>query len=89
MATKTHVVIFKEAMERYAQPEICICDAAEADEIQALLQSVGDDCNGPIERLPYTEFVEEAGTITLATLRERFTEELEAAELEAVKEEEA
>jgi hypothetical protein len=33
--------------------------------------------------------VEEAGTITLAELRRRFAEELEAAELEAAEEEKA
>jgi hypothetical protein len=33
--------------------------------------------------------VEEAGAITLAELRERFAEELEAAELEAAEEEKA
>jgi hypothetical protein len=80
MAIKTHVVIFKEAMERYAQPEIYICNAAEADEIKALLASVGDECNGPIERLSYTEFVLEAGTISLAELRGRFAEESDAAD---------
>lgn len=82
----THIIIFKEAMETYAEPEIFICDAAEADEIQALLESVGDECNGPIARLPYTEFVEKAKMITLAELRERFAEELEPAELEAAEE---
>lgn len=80
MAIKTHVVIFKEAMEGYTQPEIYICDAIEADEIQALLETVGEECNGPIERLPYTEFVEEASMITLAELRERFAEESDAAD---------
>jgi hypothetical protein len=75
MTTKTRIIIFTEAMETYAEPEIYVCDAAEADRIQALLESVGDECNGPIARLPYTEFVEEAETITLAELRERFAEE--------------
>jgi hypothetical protein len=84
MATKTHVVIFKEAMEKYAQPEIYICDAAEADEIQALLETVGDECNGPIERLSYTEFVEQVKMITLGELRERFAEEPDAAGEEAI-----
>lgn len=88
MAIKTHVVVFKEAMETYAQPEIYICDAAEADQIQALLETVGNECNGPIERLSYTEFVEEVGTITLAELRGRFAEESDAAELEAAEQEE-
>jgi hypothetical protein len=85
----THVIIFKEALERYAQPEIYICDAAEAGEIQALLETVGEERNGPIERLPYAEFVEEVQTIALGELRERFGEELEPAELEAAEQEEA
>jgi hypothetical protein len=80
----THIIIFKEANEKYAKPEMFVCDAAEADEIQALLESVGDECNGPIARLPYTEFVEEAKMITLAELRERFAEEPNAASEEVV-----
>lgn len=80
----TRIVVFKEAHESYTKPEMFVCDAAEADEIQALLESVGDECNGPIARLPYTEFVEKAKMITLAELRERFAEELEAAGEEAV-----
>jgi hypothetical protein len=84
MAKKIHVVIFKEAMEIYAQPEIYICDANEADAIQALLESVGNECNGPIERLLYTEFVEKAEMITLAELRGRFAEESDTAAEEAV-----
>jgi hypothetical protein len=89
MAIKTHVVVFKEAMERYAQPEIYICDAAEAGEIQALLATVENEGSGPIGSLSYTEFVEQVEQITLAELKERFAEELEAAELEAEAEEEA
>jgi hypothetical protein len=84
MATKIHVVIFKQSMEIYAQPEIYICDANEADAIQALLESVGNECNGPIERLLYTEFVGEVRMITLAELRGRFAEEPDAADEEAV-----
>jgi hypothetical protein len=79
----THIIIFKEAHENYTKPEIFICNAAEADEIQALLETVGEECNGPIERLSYTEFVEEVRTITLAELRGRFAEELEPAKLKA------
>ena len=82
----THIVVFKEANEQYAKPEMFFCDAAEADQIQALLETVGEECNGPIERLPYSEFVEKAETITLAELRVRFAEELEPAELEAAEE---
>jgi hypothetical protein len=80
----THIVVFKEANEKYAKPEMFVCNAAEADQIQALLETVGDECNGPIARLPYAEFVEDAGTITLAELRERFAEEPDAAGGEAV-----
>jgi hypothetical protein len=80
MATKTHVVIFKEAMEKYAQPELYICAANEADAIEELLETVGNEGCGPIETLSYTEFVEEIKTISLADLRERFADEL--AELE-------
>jgi hypothetical protein len=83
MATKTHVVIFKEAMDRNAQPEIFTCSATEANEIQLLLASVENEGSGPIGSLSYTEFVEEVKTITLAELRERFADELDAAELEA------
>jgi hypothetical protein len=79
----THIIIFKEAHEKHAKPEMFVCDAAEADEIQALLESVGEECNGPIARLPYSEFVEEVGTITLAELRERFAEEPDGAGEEA------
>jgi hypothetical protein len=79
----THIVIFKEANEKYAKPEMFVCYAAEADEIQALLESVGNECNGPIERLPYTEFVEKARTITLAELRGRFAEGSDAGGEEA------
>jgi hypothetical protein len=79
----THIVVFKEANEKYAKPEMLVCDAAEADEIQALLETVGDECNGPILRLPYVEFVEDAGTITLAELRGRFAEEPDAGGEEA------
>jgi hypothetical protein len=74
----THIVVFKEADEKYAKPELFVCDAAEADQIQALLETVGEECNGPIERLSYTEFVEEVGAITLAELRARFAEESDA-----------
>lgn len=80
----THIIIFKEANEEYREPEMFVCDAAEADGIQALLESVGDECNGPIARLPYSEFIEEVETITLAELRERFAEEPDAAGEEAV-----
>jgi hypothetical protein len=80
----THIIIFREANEKYAKPEMFVCNANEADEIQALLETVGEECNGPIERLPYAEFVEEAGAITLAELRVRFAEEPDAAGEEAV-----
>jgi hypothetical protein len=82
MATKTHIVIFKEAMDRNAQPELFTCSAAEADEIQTLLATVENEGSGPIGSLSYTEFVEQVAPITLAELRERFADELEAAELE-------
>jgi hypothetical protein len=80
----THIIVFKEAHEKYAKPEMFVCDANEADEIQTLLETVGDECNGPIERLHYAEFVEKAETITLAELRGRFAQESEEAEEEAV-----
>jgi hypothetical protein len=79
----THIVVFKEANEKYAKSEMFVCDAAEADQIQALLETVGDECNGPIERLPYAEFVEQVKMITLAELRGRFAEESDAAGEEA------
>jgi hypothetical protein len=82
MATKTCVVIFKESMDRNAQPELFTCSAAEADEIQVLLASVENEGSGPVGSLSYTEFVEKVETITLAELRDRFADELEAAELE-------
>lgn len=82
MATKTCVVIFRESMDRNAQPELFTCSAAEADEIQTLLATVENEGSGPIGSLSYTEFVEKAETITLAELRNRFADELEAAELE-------
>jgi hypothetical protein len=85
----TRIIIFREANEKYAKPEMFICNPAEANEIQALLETVGDECNGPIERLPCTEFVEQVKMIKLAELRERFAEKLEAAELEAPELEEA
>lgn len=80
----THIIIFKEANEKYAKPEMFVCDATEADEIHALLDSVGNECNGPIECLSYTEFVTEVEKITLAELRERFAEQSEAEEEDAV-----
>jgi hypothetical protein len=89
MAEKTNIVIFKEAMDRNAQPELFTCSAAEADEIQVLLATVENEGSGPIGSLSYTEFVEQVSPITLAELRERFAEELEAAELEAAEQEEA
>jgi ribosomal silencing factor RsfS len=81
----TDIVVFKEANEKYAKPEMFVCDANEADVIRALLETLGEECNGPIENLSYTEFVEEVKTITLAELRERFVEEPDAAGEEAVK----
>jgi hypothetical protein len=89
MAEKTSIVIFKEAMDRNAQPELFTCSAAEADEIQVLLATVENEGSGPIGSLSYTEFVEQVEPITLAELRERFAEELEAAELEAAEQEKA
>jgi hypothetical protein len=89
MATKTHIVIFKEAMDRNAQPELFTCSAAEANEIEELLGTVENEGSGPIGSLSYTDFVEEVQTITLTELRERFAEELEAAQLEAAEQEEA
>lgn len=76
----TQIVAFKESMEKYARPEIFTCSADEADEILELLDRVCNQGDGPIDSLSYTEFVEEAGTITLAELSERFADEL--AELE-------
>ena len=58
----------------YEAGDVCLRCSREAGEIQALLESVGEECNGPIERLPYVEFVEKAETITLAELRGRFAE---------------
>jgi hypothetical protein len=84
----THIIIFKEANEKYAKPEMFVCDAAEADEIQELLATVENEGSGPIGSLSYTEFVEQVEPITVAKLRERFAEELEAAELEAAEQEE-
>lgn len=80
----THIVVFKEAHSKYAKPEIYLCNSNEADEIQALLETVGEERNGPIERLPYTEFVEKAGAITVAELRGRFAKESDAVDEEAV-----
>jgi hypothetical protein len=88
MATKTHVVVFKESMDRYARPELFTCSAAEANEIEGLLGTVENEGSGPIGSLSYTDFVEQVAPITLAELRERFAEELEAAELEAAEQEE-
>lgn len=82
----THIVAFKEAMERYGQPEIYTCAAAEADDIQELLDKVCNEGCGPIDSLSYTEFVEQVEPITLADLKDRFADEL--AELEADEEEE-
>jgi hypothetical protein len=82
----THIVVFKEAMERYGQPEIYTCSAAEADDIQELLDKVCNQGGGPIDSLSYTEFVEQVEPITLAELKDRFADEL--AELEADEEEE-
>ncbi len=79
----THIIVFKEANEKYAKSEMFVCNANESNEIQALLQTVGDECNGPIERLPYVKFVEKAETITLAELRERFAEGSDAGGEEA------
>ena len=89
MATKTqtHIVIFKEANERYAKPEIYTCLAKEADGIEDLLDKVCNEGDGPIGGLSDTEFVEKVATITLAELRERFEEELEAAAKEDEEEE--
>jgi len=89
MATKTHVVIFKEAMDRNGQPEIFTCSAAEGDEIQTLLATVENEGWGPIGSLSYTEFVEQVAPITLAELRERFADELAELETEEEEEEEA
>jgi hypothetical protein len=83
----THVVAFKEAMEKYAQPEMFTCSADEADEILELLNKVCDQGSGPIDSLSYTEFVEPVERITLAELKERFEDELAA--LEEEEEEEA
>jgi hypothetical protein len=66
-----------------------VCSATEAGEIQELLATVENEGSGPIGSLSYTEFVEQVEPITLAKLRERFAEELEAAELEAAEEETA
>lgn len=78
----THVVAFKEAMEKYAQPEMFTCSADEADEILELLNKVCNEGCGPIDALSYTEFVEAVEPITLAQLKERFEDELAALEEE-------
>jgi hypothetical protein len=80
MATKTHVVIFREVMDRNGPPEIFTCSAAEADEIEILLAAIESDGLGPIERVSYTEFVEQIASITVAELLERFPEEFEEPE---------
>jgi hypothetical protein len=80
--TQTHIVVFKEANERYAKPEIYTCAAKEADDIEELLDKVCDEGDGPIGSLSDTEFVEKVGTITLAELQDRFADELEAAKEE-------
>ena len=49
MATKTHIVIFKDVMERNAQPKLFTYSADEADEIQALLVTVENEGSGPSE----------------------------------------
>jgi hypothetical protein len=72
----THIVVFKEAMEKYAQPEIFTCSADEAEEILELLNTVCSEGCGPIDGLSYTEFVEQVEQITLKELRERFADEL-------------
>jgi len=82
----THIVAFKAAMEKYAQPEIFTCSANEADEIRELLDGVCNEGSGPIDALSYTEFVETVAPITLAELQDRFADEL--AESEAEEEEE-
>jgi hypothetical protein len=82
----THVVVFKEAMEKYAQPEMFTCSGNEADAIQELLDRVCNEGCGPIDALSYTEFVEVVEPISLKELQERFADEL--AELEAAEEEE-
>jgi hypothetical protein len=81
----TYIVVFKESMEKYAQPEIYTCLAAEADAIQELLDKVCNQGSGSIDSLSYTEFVEAVEPITLADLQDRFADEL--AEMEAEEEE--
>jgi hypothetical protein len=76
----THIVVFKEAMEKYAQPEIFTCSADEAEEILELLNKVCNEGCGPIDGLSYTEFVEQVEQITLAELKERFEDELASVE---------
>lgn len=66
---KTHVVVFKEAGERDAQPEIYTCAANEVDAIQELLDKVGKAMGQ--STVSYTEFTEEVDTVTLAELQER------------------
>jgi hypothetical protein len=79
VAARPHVVTFKQAMEKCAQPEMYICAAEEAGQIQELLATVENEGSGPIGSLSYTEFVKQVAPITLAELRERFADELEAA----------
>jgi hypothetical protein len=78
----THVVIFKEANEKYAQPEIFVCAANEADAILELLGKVENEGSGPIGTLSCTNFVEKVETTTLAELQERFADELAESEEE-------
>ena len=78
----TRVVAFKEAMEKYAQPEMFTCSADEADTILELLNKVCNEGCGPIDGLSYTEFVEQVEQITLAELKERFEDELASVEEE-------
>src|SRR5258708_30303690 len=82
MATTTHVVVFKEALDRNAKPEIFTCTAAEASEIQELLDRVCNEGDGPVGSLSYTEFVEQVEPIALSQLKDRFEDELASLEEE-------
>ena len=73
-------------MDRHAPPEIFTCSVAEANEIAELLVTVECEGLGPIERVPYTHFIEKVPSITLEELYERFAEEFEEPEIEPSKE---
>jgi hypothetical protein len=73
---KQWVVAFKDSGDKYAEPEIFICSAEEAAEVQELLDTVCNEGDGVIDSLSYKEFTFQAEPITLAELRSRFEDQL-------------